>query len=105
MEKNACVIGFILLMVSGFTGSMEWIVRLLGYMGIANGTAMRSGVWFQMTHKLSVLAVSMLALLQIFTMTGTSIFSGNITDLLHQIFSIVIAVCMLIGLLKKEENQ
>lgn len=103
---RSCLLGFLLLVAAGFLGSLSWIVRLLGYIGIANGTAIIAGdnVWLQMVNRISVLAVAILVLLQILVVTGGPDFSMRMVS---RVFFVADIVCMLVGLYKqkKEENK
>ena len=70
---KSCLIGFVLLVASHWTGSFAWIARLLGYIGIANGTAalqQDGNVWMHRANVYSTIAVGVFAVLEIVSLTG-----------------------------------
>lgn len=110
MNRNMgrCLLGFGMVVLARFTGSFGWIARLLGYMGISNGTAIwEENTWMQMAHKVSTLAVAIFAVVQIFVLTGLFVLSGMTALLLESVFLIACVVCVSMGLFtqKEEDNE
>lgn len=110
MNRNLgrCLLGFIMVVLARFTGSFFWIARLLGYMGIANGTAgWEQNIWIQLAHKVSTLAVAVFAVQQILVLTGFFVLSGMTALLLECAFRIPCAVGVLMSLFtqKREDNE
>lgn len=110
MNRNMgrCLLGFGMVVLAPFTGSFGWIARLLGYMGISNGTApWEENTWMQLAHKISTLAVAVFAVRQILALTGLFVLSGMAALLLESVFLISCAVCVGMGLFtrKKEDNE
>lgn len=107
-NMGRCLLGFVMVISAHFTGSFEWISRLLGYMGISNSTALwEENTWMQLAHKISTLAVAVFAVLQILALTGFLILPEMAALLLKSVFLVSCAVCVLIGLStqKKEDNK
>lgn len=107
---KSCLIGFVLLVASHWTGSFAWIARLLGYIGIANGTAVLQqdgNVWMHRANVYSTIAVGVFAVLEIVSLTGLVQVGRQIDLLLSCVFALVCAACTLMGLFtrKKEEHQ
>ncbi len=110
MEKDMggvrCLAGFILLALAHFTGSFCWIARLLGYMGIANGTAAQpENRWLAWAHQLSTLAVAIFAVLEIVRLTGLLILPDMAALLLECVLAFTCGVCVLVGIRKKEDHE
>lgn len=110
MNRNMgrCLLGFGMVALSRFTGSFGWIARLLGYMGISNGTALwGENTWMQLAHRVSTLAVAVFAVRQILALTGLFVLAGMAALFLESVFLISCAVCVGMGLFtqKKEDNE
>ena len=107
---KSCLIGFVLLVASHWTGSFAWIARLLGHIGIANGTAalqQDGNVWMHRANRFSTVAVGVFAVLEIVSLTGLAQVGRQIDLLLSCVFALICAACTLMGLFtrKKEEHQ
>ena len=109
MKRNMgrCLLGFCMVVLARFTGSFEWIARLLGYIGISNGTALwQENTWLQLANKISTLAVAVFAVQEILSLTGIFVLPAMAALLLEGVFSCC-AVCVGMGLFtqKKEDNK
>ena len=107
---QSCLIGFVLLVAAPWTGSFSWIARLLGYIGIANGTAalqQDGNVWMHRANIFSTIAVGAFAIVEIVSLTGLIHVNDQIDLLLTCVFTLVCAACTLMGLFtrKKEERK
>lgn len=107
---QSCLIGFALLVVAHWTGSFAWIARLLGYIGIANGTAalqQDGDRWMYWANRFSTAAVGVFAVLQILTLTGILTMQNTVWLCMEYAFSLCCAGNILLSLLnrKKEEHK
>lgn len=108
---QSCIIGFILLIVARWTGSLGWIVRLLGYIGIANGASIwaeaEGNPWMRCAGRVSTAAVAVFAVLQILTLTGMLHMTETVWLCIEYAFTLVCIACILLGLShrKKEERK
>ena len=110
MKRNMgrCLLGFCMVVLARFTGSFDWIARLLGYFGISHGTApWQENNWLQLAHKISTLAVAVFAGQEILALTGLLVLPKMAAFLLEGVFLSCCAVCVGMGLFtqKKEDNK
>lgn len=101
MDKSglrSCLLGFVLCVLSPFLGGFGWIARLLGCIGVANGTAGAENRWLYAANRLSVAAVAVYALLEICMLTGLFALPVIAAAFVNLIFPILCAVCLLLGL-------
>ena len=102
---KSCLIGFVLLVASHWTGSFAWIARLLGYIGIANGTAalqQDGDRWMHRANRFSATAVGVFAVLQILTLTGILSMEHTVWLCIEYAFTICCAGSILLSLLDRK---
>ncbi len=100
-----CLAGFVLLVLAHFTGSFCWIARLLGYMGIANGTSEHlENRWMGWAHQLSTLAVVLFAVLEILRLTGLFILPDMGAVLLECVLTFTCGVCVFMGIQTRKQG-
>ncbi len=103
-----CLAGFVMLALAHFTGSFCWIARLLGYMGIANGTTdQQENGWMRCTYQVSTLAVIIFAVLEVLRLTSIFVLPTSAAILLECVLAVTCGVCVLMGVgtQKKEDNE
>lgn len=102
---QSCLIGFLLLAASHWTGSFAWMARLLGYIGIANGTAalqQDGDRWMHRANRFSTAAVAVFAVLQILTLTGILTMQNTVWLCMECAFSLCCAGSILLSLLHRK---
>lgn len=102
---KSCLIGFVLLVLSHWAGSFGWMARLLGYIGISNGTAalqQEGDRWMYRANRFSTIAVGVFAVLQILTLTGILTMEQTVWLCIEYAFTICCAGSLLLSLLNRK---
>lgn len=101
-----CALGFVLLGASPFLGSLSWLARLLGLIGLANGAALwEENMWMVRLHRCSVYAVPVFALLEMVRFTGLAVLPPLAAAVLHLAVTVLLAVCLICGLRKHDQEE